>query len=139
MHSNDLSGFIYSEEEAFKTHIGRLSSLVKIDQKDYSIILLPDEDKISAGEKVAIYLIGRYIRSQLKHDDSSDASNEEVSRDLKMPIEIVHARMKDLRDKRLVDSRLKGKHRISFVRIDDFLSKIERKLGDNIERRKDQQ
>lgn len=130
MHQNDLAIFIYNEEKAFKDRIGRLSSLVRIEENDYSIIIIPDDNKISAGEKIAIYLIGRYIRFQLKHDDSPEASNEEISRDLKVPVDIVNARMKDLRDKKLAESTSKGKHRISFVKIDEFLSRIERKLGD---------
>jgi hypothetical protein len=104
--------------------IKRLLPFCKVSKKGKVIL---EDWNISAKEKVGIVLVSRYLASNIDSTISSSVTIAELSEYLLIPKNQVRARIKDLKNDKIVRTIERGIFQAEPTRIDKFLTKLENK------------
>ncbi|MCX7998245.1 MAG: winged helix-turn-helix domain-containing protein [Leptospiraceae bacterium] len=118
---------IYNEELEFEKLVPKVKRIVKI-KKDGEPVIVCDTRKLSQNEQIVCYLIGKFFAKQLGLSKSDSASNREISETLGIKEKVVAARLKDLRDDGIVEQIVRGEHKISTVKLEEFLDRVLEKI-----------
>ena len=128
-----LEELIYDEEEEFEKLIPKVKKIVRV-KKDGSPVILCDRSLLSHSELIMAYLVGKFFARKLEFVETDSVTNNELSKVLKLKNNVVHARLKELRNEGYVEQVRRGEHRISTVKLEEFLDrvleKIEKKKGE---------
>jgi predicted HTH transcriptional regulator len=123
-----LKRLVYNEELEFERLVPKVEKVVKV-KKNGSPVIVCDERKLSQWEIIVLYLVGKFFAKQLKFSETESATNKEIARAFRLKENVVSARMKELRDEKLVEQVSKGEHKISTVKLEEFLDELLNKLG----------
>jgi len=121
---------IYDEEEEFKRLVPKVKKIVKI-KKDGGPVIVCNKRILSQSEQIMCCLIGKFFAKRLGLTETDSMTNKELSQSLKIKERTIAARLKDLRDKDLVEQVTRGEHRISTVNLESFLDKVLEKIEEN--------
>jgi len=125
---SSLSELIYDEDEEFEKLVPKVKKIVRV-KKDGTPVIVCDRRKLSQGEMIACYLIGKFFAKKLELTETDTATNKELAKALKMNERVVGARLKDLREG-VVEQVARGEHKISTVNLESFLDKLLEKVGE---------
>lgn len=124
-----MKELIYDDEEEFEKLVPKVKKVVRV-KKDGTPIIVCDRRRLSQGELITCYLIGKFFAKKLELTETDTATNKELSRALKINERVVSARLKDLRDEEIVEQVARGEHKISTVNLESFLDKLLEKVGE---------
>jgi len=123
-----LEDLIYDEDLEFERVVPKVKRVVQI-KKTGEPVIVADSKKLSQGEIIALYYIGKYFAHQLEINEDDSATNKEIAEGLRLKESVVGARIKELRDEKLIERVSKGKHKISIVKLEKFLDSLINKLS----------
>ncbi len=129
MEKSKLKELIYDDEEEFEKLIPKVKKVVKV-KRDGTPIIVCERRRLSQGELIACYLIGKFFAKKLELVETDTATNKQLSAALNIDERVVSARLKDLRDEGLVEQVARGEHKISTVNLELFLDKLLEKVGE---------
>lgn len=112
-----------------ETIVNKAKDVLGIDKDTGEPILLVSRAKFRDEDCVALYLIGKFIASELKLVDSPSATYIEIADKMGIDKAIVAARLSDMKKKGYVRSSNRGQWEIIFPRISDVLDEVRQRLG----------
>lgn|GEM_PF-1718537 len=116
------------EQENIQLLVSDILKFCKIDKRGYVVIT---EKKLKTQDKIMLILSARYLASKLQEKINSEitidekVSNKELVDMLKEKDMIIGARLRDLREGRVVEQISRGVHRVCAHAIEGFLGKLE--------------
>ncbi|MFA6462012.1 MAG: hypothetical protein WCV90_07140 [Candidatus Woesearchaeota archaeon] len=118
------------ENEDLKTLIEKLLFFCKIDKNGYVIVDNGSTKKLTTPNGILLVLSARYLASKLQQKLGKESSikeeveTQEIAQMLKEKPAIVTARLKDLKDQKLVVPVERGTFKIASYAIADLLNKL---------------
>lgn len=101
---------------------------IRITQEGFINVL--NKERYTGEEKVLLYLIGKLYAKEGGLVDSEKVDNDELSRELGVPLGSLLPWIKKLRDGGLIDTKYKGKkafHSVRLFHIEKILKRLEEK------------
>lgn len=125
-HRVDVSSFMYDEDEEFKNILQKFSEFIRIRRNDNSIII-PHEGVLGNYERIALYLVGTYVRHLMNLQKNPSAKNSEIASYLKLKPNIVNARLKELREDKVVEPVARGEHKVFVLGLNTLPERLQQK------------
>jgi predicted HTH transcriptional regulator len=122
-----LEDLIYDEEEEFERLVPKVKKVVMV-KKTGDPVFVCDRNLLSTSEIIMVYLIGKFFAKKLGFVEEESATNDELHRSLKIKKNVLAARLNDLRKEGLVEQVARGKHKISTVKLEEFLDNVLQKI-----------
>lgn len=121
---------IYDEDLEIKKLVSKAKKVVLIKKNTGKPILI-HKNKLTNGENIGCFVLGHYFSKEAGFIDTEIVTVEDITSNLKIQGDVVRARLKDLKDKEIVECVSPGKYRISSVKLEEYLDKIIIKLNNN--------
>ncbi len=123
---------LINEKELLIQLVERLKNKVKfLEGSSYPIFLI-DMNRLVNEEKIALWLITKFILKKIGAVENEDMSIDELEEKCRLSRKIIIARLKDLRDKKIIE-RTKGiNFRINLPAAIFILDKIDKRLEKEI-------
>jgi len=121
-----LEKLIFNEKDEFKKLVDKSALLIKIKNNGEPVVL--HRDKLIDSEKISCYILGKYFSKELEFVDEPTATINEISRALNMDKKKVSARLSNLMDQEIVERSSRGKYKISFIMLENYLDEIINKI-----------
>lgn len=112
------------DEKRLKQFVERLLPFCKVTESGKVII---GKGKLTVSEKIGIVLVARYLANRLSPTILPEMGAEDLSDNLLVPRDQILARIKNLKDGKLVRSSSRGVYGVDPTRIGSFLKELERK------------
>ena len=122
-----LKRLIYEEELEFENLVPKVEKLVKI-KKNGSPVIVCNENKLTQKEIMMLYIIGKFFAKQLGLSETESAFNKEIAEAYGLKDNVVGARITELKDDKYIEKISTGEHKVSTVKLEEFLDKLLAKL-----------
>jgi hypothetical protein len=120
---------LVDKSKKVETLVDKAKDVLGIDKETGEPIILVSRAKLRDEDCVALYLIGKFVASELELVNSPSATYNEIAENMGIDKAIVAARLSDMKRKGYVRSSSKGQWEIIFPRIGDILDEIRQRLG----------
>lgn len=124
-----LQELLVDKQKMLKESVSKAKDLIGIDEHSGDVVFQVPLSKLSAQQKIGLYLIGRYFAKGLRLSKSAKASLDEMSKNLGIEKKNVGWRSSEMEDDGIIHSAGRNKYEISPVKVSDVLDDIRKKLG----------
>jgi len=118
---------VCAKEDVMKDLVARSKRYLNL-LEDGSIYLTNETRDFSQGDRILLYLIGKWFACQAGLSERDDAAYAEISDQLSMPMGTVKGTTHRLINDCLLQKTDKGAFRVVYGRIDDIINEIEGKV-----------
>ena len=127
-HKDLFRELIHDDVAEFAKLVPKVKQLVRV-KPDGTPVIVCDSNNLSQQEQIIVYLTGRFFAKILEFSSTDSAKVKEISLALRLPGNIVSARLVNLKDAMLVDQISKGEYKISTASLEKMLDQIIKKIG----------
>lgn len=122
---------LIDKSKRVETLVKKAKDILGIDKETGEPIILVSRARLRDEDYIALYMIGKFVASELGLSESPCVTYTEVANRTGIKREIVAARLSDLKKKGYVRSPRRGEHEIVFPRISDILDEVRQRVGLN--------
>ncbi len=124
-----LKELLVDKQRILRDSVNKAKDIIGIDSKSGEIVFKVLLTKLSAVQKIGLYLVGRYFAHGLELTKTDHASIDELSSNLGVEKNNLGWRANEMETDGIIHSAGRNKYRVAKVKVPDILDDIRLKLG----------